>query len=177
MSIDGINGPSNWWQWQNQATQSSSTGASTGGGAVGGSIANSGSAAAANLPAFMQAFSADLQTMLTQLGSGTGSAATPSAGGGGAPDSASLQAASNQAGGATHHRHHHHHPAGASAAGATQSVANPLVGSAGASPRNATASADQINQSASVLAADVMQALRAYGAPASSASSGASILA
>ena len=177
MSISGINGSSNWWQWQSQSTQSASTGATAAGSsAAGGGIANPGTtAAAANLPAFMQAFSADLQTMLTQLGSTTASAATATAGGSAAPDGASGQAAASQAAGGTHHHHHHHH-AGAGAGGAMQSAANQLVGTAGSSLPSGSLSATQINQSASVLAADVMQALQSYGAPAQTAS-GPSILA
>ena len=77
MSIGSIGAYSNWWQSQNQATAGSSAATAT---SSSSSIPNTGSlAATSNMSTFMQSFSADLQSMLTQLGNETGSSATSSA--------------------------------------------------------------------------------------------------
>jgi hypothetical protein len=104
----------------------------------------------------MQAFSADLQALLAQSGGNAGTAATSAATGADATASSTNQTASSQAPGAVHHHHHHH--------------------SDGSGDGSGSLSTDQINQSASVFATDVMQALQSYGTTTRTAS-GPSILA
>lgn len=170
MSIGGINGLSGWWQWQNQATQSAAditTGNAATSSISNSSISNTGSVAAGGtLSSFMQAFSADLQAMLSQVGGD----ATPAAGS--ATDGITSQTAS-QTQGTPHHRHHHHRDS-AGVDGSMQGSANQL-GEIGQSRQGGSLSADQINQSASVVAAEVMQALQSYGA-ATPSGAGTSIL-
>jgi hypothetical protein len=177
MSIGSIGAYSNWWQSQNQATAGSSAATAT---SSSSSIPNTGSlAATSNMSTFMQSFSADLQSMLTQLGNETGSSATSSAttsatsasSGSGNVD----QTGTVQAQGAEHH-HHHHHAGGAGEGGSPQNAANQLVGETGQSLQGGTLSASQIGQSANAFAADVMQALQSYATTPASAS-GSSILA
>jgi trimeric autotransporter adhesin len=164
MSISGISAYSNWWQWLNQSTTSSTSSSSTTAtttSSTGDSITNSGSvAASSNLSSFLQAFSADLQAMLTQLGSDTTS--TSAASSTTDSSSSSSQAASSQSQGTVHH-HHHHEASDGSDGGSLDDAANQLVDEIGSSVQGGTLSSGQISQSASLFASDVMQALESYG--------------
>ena len=161
MSIGSIGAYSNWWQSQNQAATGSSAATATS--SSSNNITNSGSlAATSNMSTFMQAFSADLQSMLTQLGNATSASATSSTTSASSASSSIDQTGTTQAQGAEHH-HHHHHAGGAGEDGSPQNTANQLVGEIGQSLQGGTLTAGQINQSASVLAGDVMQALQSYG--------------
>ncbi|HME24122.1 MAG TPA: hypothetical protein VKI44_22785 [Acetobacteraceae bacterium] len=115
----------------------------------------------------MQAFSADLQAMLTQLGSDS-SSTTASATDTGTTASSTSQTASSQASG-TVQQHHHHHPHGSGGDGSMDSAANQLVDEIGQTVQNGSLSSSQITQSASAFASDVMQALQSYGTTASTA--------
>lgn len=179
MSVNGISAYSNWWQWQTQSTAGSSASASTSttttASSDSDSITNSGSlAATSNVASFMQAFSADLQAMLTQLGSdSTSTAASAASDTSTTASSTTSQTTSNQASGTVHH---HHHPNGSDEDGSMDSTANQLVDEIGQTVQGGSLSSDQINQSASVFASDVMQALQSYGTTAPTAA-GTSILA
>jgi hypothetical protein len=167
MSVNGISTYSNWWQWQTQATAGSSASTTTTSSSDSDSITNSGSlAATSNVAAFMQAFSADLQAMLTQLGSDSTSTAASAASDTGTTASSTSQTASSQASGTVHH---HHHPNGSDEGGSMDSAANQLVDEIGQTVQGGSLSSDQINQSASVFASDVMQALQSYGTTAPTA--------
>ena len=174
MSLGSIGAYSNWWQSQNQATTGSSAATTT---SSNSSITNTGSlAATSNMSTFMQSFSADLQSMLTQLGNATGGSATSSATNTSSGSSNVDQTGTVQAQGAEHHHHHHHYAGGAGEDGSPQNAANQLVGEIGQSLQGGTLSATQIGQSANAFAVDVMQALQSYGTTASS-TSGSSIVA
>jgi len=163
MLVDGTSGSSYWWQWRNQAVQSSAvsnTASAMPTNPTNGTITNPGSSAAtASLASFMQAFSADLQAMLTQSASGNTAAPAP---GTTATDPVATQTASQTAStntqGAVHHHHRHGHAGGEGAS--MQSAANQLVNEIGRSQASGTPSTDQ---SASAFATDVMQALQSYG--------------
>jgi hypothetical protein len=177
MSIGSIGAYSNWWQSQNQAAQTATGSSATTTANSNSSITNTGSlAAASNMSTFMQSFSADLQSMLTQLGNATGGSATSSATDTSSGSSNVDQTGTVQTQGAEHHHHHHHHAGGAGEDGSPQNAANQLVGEIGQSLKGGTLSATQIGQSANAFAADVMQALQSYGTTASS-TSGSSIVA
>jgi trimeric autotransporter adhesin len=177
MSVSGISAYSNWWQWQSQATTGSNA-TSTSTSSASDSITNGGSlAASGSVSSFMQAFSADLQAMLTQLGSDTSSAtASATSDSSSATTSATSdtsttssvtdQTASSQASGTVHH---HHHPHGSDNDGSMGSTANQLVDEIGQAVQSGSLSSDQITQSASVFASDVMQALQSYGTTATTA--------
>ena len=176
MSIGSIGAYSNWWQSQNQAAQTATGSSATTTANSNSSITNTGSlAAASNMSTFMQSFSADLQSMLTQLGNETGGAATSSATTASSGSGNVDQTGTAQAQGAEHH-HHHHHAGGAGEDGSPQNAANQLVGEIGQSLQGGTLSASQISQPANTFAADVMQALQSYGTTKPSAS-GSSIVA
>jgi hypothetical protein len=177
MSIGSIGSVPNWWTSQNQAAQGSAT--TAGSTAAGGSITSTGSpTAAANTTAFMQAFSADLQSILTQAANSTATTQTSSASAGTtdtcassqsgttAGADASSQTANSQTSGEVHH-HHHHHDGGDS--DPMQSSADKLVGQIGQSLQSGTLTAGQIDQSANLFASDVMRALQSYGATAANA--------
>jgi hypothetical protein len=115
----------------------------------------------------MASFSADLQSMLTQLGNSASTSATsPTADPSATAASAVNQSGTTQARGAEHHHHHHHGAGGVADGSSPQSAAGQLVGEIGQSLQGGTLSADQIDQSASIFAGDVMQALRSYGTTA-----------
>lgn len=117
MSIDGINGTSNIWQWP-QAAARSGPGSAAQTQASGNATANAANpAAGGGITSFMQALSDDLNAMLTQLGS-AGSAGT-----GSAPE----QTAANRAVAGAHH-HHHHHQSSAGSDPSLQSAANQVSG-------------------------------------------------
>ena len=177
MSIDGISSSANWWQWQSQAAQST-TGSNAASAApanpASGTVTNPGSpTVTASLASFVQAFSADLQAMLTQSAS---ESAAPPAPATTTTDPAATQPASQTAStntqGAVHHHHHHGH-GGVGQGGSMQSAANRLVNEIGQSQAGGTLSPAE---SASAFATDVMQALQSYGTTATSGSNG-SILA
>jgi hypothetical protein len=138
------------------------------------SIANTGTVAASNVSSFMQAFSADLQAMLTQLGDEANTPTTsPTASTNSATSSCTTASATNptdptQSLGEVHHRHHHMHGGGEDQS--MDNTANQLVGQIGQSLQGGTLGSGRIRQSASVLAGDVMQALQSYGAMAPGAS-------
>jgi hypothetical protein len=176
MSIGSIGTYSSWWQSQNQAAQAATGSSAATAASSSSDIGNTGSlAATGNMSSFMQAFSADLQSMLTQLGNGTSSSATSSATDASSGSSSIDQTGTAQAQGAEHHHHHHHHAGGAGDDGSPQNAANQLVGEIGQSLQGGTLSTSQVNQSASTFAADVMQALQSYGTTTPSAS-GSSII-
>jgi hypothetical protein len=168
MSISGIGGDGNWWQWQaSQATYGTGTNsagtntASTvsagtyGTGSSGSSITNTNPPASSGvLGTFMQAFSTDLQSMLTQLGAANGAAA-----GTGSIDQSGTIDQTGTTQGVGHHHHHHH----GGEAGPVQDLADQLVGDLGQVAQGGSLSAGAIQQSASVFASDVMQALQAFG--------------
>ena len=166
MSISSINGYTSLWQWpslQNQGTCGSGTTA-----ASGDSITNSGTASSSgNLVAYMQAFSTDLQSMLTQMGSDATTSAN-SVNNTGTTSSTAASATSStdttQNPNAVHHHHHHH--GGGGEGGSMDETANQLVGEIGGATQGGTLTASQITQSASLLATDVMQALQSYGSVA-----------
>ena len=154
MSISGISGNPTPWQWHSQASDS---------------IANTGSVSAGNMAAFFQSFSADLQSMLSQAGL---SQAGLSQAGNTAGSSAPSQTAANQPMAGAHH--HHHHSEGGS--GATQGAASQMTAQIGQDPSGGSLTASGISHSASRFAADVMQALQAYGSTPSAAA-GSTLLA
>jgi hypothetical protein len=117
----------------------------------------------------MQAFSADVQAILTQGRSNSGTPAASAAAG------STSQTASNQAPGAVH-PHHHHHPHGGGENGSTDAAAQQLAAEIDPILQGGSLSPGQINQSASVFATDVMQALQSYGTTTPT-STGPSILA
>lgn len=180
MSISGINNGSNWWQWQaSQASYGAGTtsaGTNTtstvsagtyGTGASSGGITNTDSPASAGvLGSFMQAFSTDLQSMLTQLGAADGTtaaAATTTAAAGTIDQSGTIdQTGTTQTQGVGHH-HHHHHGGDAGEAGSLQALADQFVGDLGQVAQSGSLGAGTIQQSASVFASDVVQALQAFG--------------
>jgi hypothetical protein len=163
MSISSISGYTSPWQWpslQNQGTSGSGTTAATDGSITnGGTVSSNG-----NLVAYMQAFSADLQSMLTQMGSdaaasansvnNTGTASTTTA-------NATSSTDPTQNPNAVHHHHHHH--GGGGEGGSMDETANQLVGEIGGATQGGTLTSSQITQSPSLLATDVMQALQSYG--------------
>lgn len=162
MSINSVSGNPNWWYWQSQAAQASSGSAATAStptSSTSDSIANTGSvAAASNLSAFLQAFSADLQAMLTPTGSTAGT-----------QTSSASQIDPSQPQEGVHHHHHHHH-GGGDEGGSMQTAANQLVGNIGQTLQNGTPASNGITNSASIFAADVMQALQSYGTTTPTAS-------
>jgi hypothetical protein len=160
MSISSISGYSNLWQWQSLQNRGTS-----GSGATTDSITNSGTVSSnTNLVAYMQAFSADLQSMLTQMGSDA-SASANSINNTGSTSSTTASATSStdptQNPDAVHHHHHHH--GGAGEGGSMDDAANQLVGEIGGATQSGTLTSSQISQSASLFATDVMQALESYG--------------
>lgn len=149
MSIGSISQYSNSWQWQTQAAGNTTTPTS-------GSIDNTGSlAASGNISAFMQTFSADLQSMLAQAGTGASTTATQSVD----STTSANQTATNQPAQTAPHHHHHHGGEGDS----MQTAANQMAGEIDQSVQSGTLSTAQIDQSASAFATDVMQALQSYG--------------
>jgi hypothetical protein len=104
--------------------------------------------------------------MLTQMGNeASTSASTPSAtSASSATASATSATDPSQNPNAVHHHHHHH---GQGEGGSMDGDANQLVGEIGQSLQGGTLSTSQINQSANLLATDVMQALQSYGTSAS----------
>jgi hypothetical protein len=156
MSITGVNGYTNYWPWQNQGAQSSTGSSATT--TSSNSISNTGSTtASSNMAAFMQTFSADLQSMLTQMGNEASTSASTSS------TTASATSATDPSQNPDTVHHHHHHGQG----GSMDGDANQLVGEIGQSLQGGTLSTSQINQSANLLATDVMQALQSYGTSAS----------
>jgi hypothetical protein len=154
MSINGLN--ASLWQSQRQAgaTPSGSAAASRATDA----IANTGSVSAGNMAAFYQSFSADLQSMMTQAGSGASATGTAQ----------TSQTAANQPV-APHHRHHHHSGQGG---GSLSGAENQLTAGTGQGLNNGSLTPGGIANSASVFAADAMQAMQAYGSSAATAPSG-----
>jgi hypothetical protein len=167
MSITSVGGYTSLWQWpslQNQATSGSSTNSTTSG-----SITNTGTVSSnGNLVAYMQAFSADLQSMLTQMGSDA-SASANAVTNTGTTSSTTASATSptdpTQNPNAVHH-HHHHHGHGEGEGGSMDDAANQLVAEVGGATQGGTLTSSQISQSASLMATDVMQALESYGSVA-----------
>lgn len=176
MSIGSISGSTNWWQNQvAQASASTSAGSTAAASPTSDNITNTGTIAASNVSSFMQAFSADLQAMLTQLGDEANPSATSAATASTSTATSSSTTASatdptdtTQSQGEVHHHHHHMH--GGGEGGSMDNTANQLVGQIGQSLQGGTLSTGQITQSASVFAGDVMQALQSYGSTASSIS-------
>jgi hypothetical protein len=208
MSIGSIGSDSSWY-WQTQATQAAQASAATASIPTSSSnaISNTGSPAASNnFASFLQAFSADLQEMLTQLGNAATTTATPTAtttstqtasssttGSTTTASSSSStttsttstatatdptsQTASNQDTDSVHHHHHHHHGDGdAGQGGSVQTAANQLVGDIGESPQIGSQTASGINNSASTFASDIMQAMQAYGGSTSTSASLATLV-
>jgi len=149
MSISGLN--ANLWHSQRQASASASGSAAASGATD--AIANTGSVSAGNMAAFYQSFSADLQSMMTQAGSGASATATAQ----------TSQTAANQPVAAPHHHHHRHSGQGG---GSLSGAANQLTSEIGQSLNNGSLTPGGIANSASVFAADVMQAMQAYGSSA-----------
>jgi hypothetical protein len=172
MSIGSISGSTNWWQNQvAQASASTSAGSTAAASPTSDNITNTGTIAASNVSSFMQAFSADLQAMLTQLGdeaNPSATASTSTATSSSTTASATDPTDTTQSQGEVHHHHHHMH--GGGEGGSMDNTANQLVGQIGQSLQGGTLSTGQITQSASVFAGDVMQALQSYGSTASSIS-------
>jgi hypothetical protein len=113
--------------------------------------------------------------MFAQSGSNAGTATTPAATGADATATSTSQTASNQAPGAVHH-HHHHHSDGSGDGGSMNGAAQQLAAEIDPMLQGGSLSTGQINQSASVFATDVMQALQSYGTTAPT-TTGTSILA
>jgi hypothetical protein len=167
MSITSISGYTSLWPWQspqNQGTSGSGTTATSGD-----SITNTGTISSnANVVAYMQAFSTDLQSMLTQMGSEASTAAN-SVNNTGTTSSTTASATSStdptQNPNAVHHHHHHHGDSGGEG-GSMDEAAEQLVGEIGGATQGGTLASSQITQSASLFATDVMQALQSYGSVA-----------
>lgn len=167
MSITSISGYTSLWPWQslqNQGTSGSGTTTT-----AGDSITNTGTVSSnANVVAYMQAFSADLQSMLTQMSSDASTSAN-SVNNTGTTSSTTASATSSadptQNPNAVHH-HHHHHGQGEGEGGSMDDAANQLVGEIGGATQSGTLTSSQITQSASLFATDVMQALESYGSVA-----------
>ena len=106
------------------------------------SITNTGSVSADTMGSFFQSLSANLQSMLSQGGTGA-------------------QTAANQPMSGAHHRHHH------SEGGSPHGVASQTMAQIGHGNGSDSSAAGGMSQSASSASASVMQALRAYGATAS----------
>jgi hypothetical protein len=207
MSIGSIGSDSSWY-WQTQATQAAQATAATATTSVssssstgsGDAVANSGSPAASNnFASFLQAFSADLQAMLTQLGNAATTTSTPAASssttGSTAPASSAStattsttttaadptsQTASTQDTSGVHHHHHHHGDGDGDGdggqGGSMQTAANQLVGDIGESLQTGSQTASGINNSASTFATDMVQAMQAYGGSTSTSASLATLV-
>ncbi len=154
MSISGILGHTATQQWARQAGTTASGSAAASGATD--AIANTGSVSAGNMAAFYQSFSADLQSMLSQSGQGASPATTPR----------TSQTAANQPVAAPHH-HRHHHPSQGDGR-SLSADANQPTSAIGRSTNSGSLTPNGISNSASIFAADVMQALQAYGASAAS---------
>jgi hypothetical protein len=148
MSVGGISGNLNAMHWQNH-TRASVTGSAAASGATD-AVANTGSVTAGNMASFFKSFSSDLQSMLSQSGNTAGSGTT-------------TQTAANQPLVGTP-QHRHPHPEGGG--GPMQRAASQMTAQIGQGPGGGALSARGISNSASVFAADAMQALKAYGATA-----------
>jgi hypothetical protein len=199
MSIGGIGNESSWW-YQAQASQAQASQASQASQAApadasatgsSGSVSNTGTiAATSNFASFLQAFSADLQAMLTQMRSAASSTATSPATAATTPATTTAsgttaaastsattasttnptsQTASTQPQDEAHHHHHHHSGGGGDSS--MQAAADQMIGAIGQSLQNGTQTASTVSNSASSFAADLIQAMQAYGsnAPTSSA--------
>jgi hypothetical protein len=176
MSVDGISSASNWWQWRSQAAQGSTTSNATSAAsasAAGNSIVNTGSVSASDLSTFMQAFSADLQSMLVQLSGSTSTTAASSTTTASQSSMSTDPSSTNQSSNTVHHHHRHH---GGETGSSTQGAADQLVGEIGQSLQGGTLTSDQINQSASAFASDVMQALQSYGTTTPTSSGGSLVV-
>lgn len=161
MSIGSVSGDPNWWSWQNQAP--SGTAASSNTTLSSTSISNAGSPAEQqNIGSFLGAFSADLQSMLTQLSNST---AAPASGGTTVPSDPTAQTASTQPQGGVHHHRHHHHTEGAGG-DPMQTAANQPASEIGPFAQSGSASAGGIANAGSAFATGVFQALQAYGTAA-----------
>ena len=167
MSITSVSSYASLWPWQslqNQGTPGSGTTTTTGD-----SITNTGTVSSnANIVAYLQAFSADLQSMLTQMGNDA-SASVNSVTNGGTTSSTTASATSSadptQTPNASH-RHHHPHGHGEGEGGPMDDAASQLVGGIGGATQGSTLTLSQITQSASLFATDVMRALQSYGSVA-----------
>jgi hypothetical protein len=165
MSIGGVGSYSNWWQWQGQVAQTA---------ANSNAVANTGSpAAAANISGFMQAFSADLQSALTQYASESSQSATASTTTTNTAADPAAQTAANQPKGTVHHHHRHAHAGGGG--GSIEQAATQAAGEIDQSLQGGSLTTSQIDQSASAFATGLMQALQSYGST-TPAASGSSIL-
>ncbi len=142
MSIGSISGSTNWWQNQvAQASASTSAGSTAAASPTSDNITNTGTIAASNVSSFMQAFSADLQAMLTQLGdeaNPSATASTSTATSSSTTASATDPTDTTQSQGEVHHHHHHMH--GGGEGGSMDNTANQLVGQIGQSLQGGTLS-------------------------------------
>lgn len=140
MSIGSISGSTNWWQNQvAQASASTSAGSTAAASPTSDNITNTGTIAASNVSSFMQAFSADLQAMLTQLGdeaNPSATASTSTATSSSTTASATDPTDTTQSQGEVHHHHHHMH--GGGEGGSMDNTANQLVGQIGQSLQGGT---------------------------------------
>jgi hypothetical protein len=176
MSVDGISSASHWWQWRSQAGQGSTASNATSASstsAAGNSIVNTGSVSAGDLSTFMQGFSADLQSMLVQLGGSTSTTAASSTTTASQSSVSTDPSSANQSSTTVHHHHHHH---GGESGSSTQGAADQLVGEISQPLQGGTLTSDQISQSASAFAGDVMQALQSYGTTTPTSSEGSLVV-
>ena len=156
MSIGGISANLSALHMQSHAKASVSGSAAASD--VTGGVANTGTVSSGNMNAFFKSFSADLQAMLSKGGNALGGGTASGVGGTG-------QTAANQPLAGAHH-HLHHHPEGGS--GSPQGAGGQTTAQIGTDPNGGPPSASGFSNTARVFAADVMHALRAYGATASS---------
>ena len=162
MSIGGISANLSALHMQSHAKASVSGSAAAGD--VTGSVANTGTVSSGNMNAFFKSFSADLQAMLSKGGNALGGANAPGGGNASGVGGTGQTAANQPLAGAPHH--HHHHPEGGS--GSPQGAGGQTTTQIGTDPNGGPPSASGFSNTARVFAADVMHALRAYGATASS---------
>jgi len=184
MSIGSIGSDSNWWYYQSQAAQATqatagtTTTSSSTTSRTADAITNPGTIAAnTSFASFLQAFSADIQTMLAQMGSAASDSATTTAAATatatGSPTTTTTTATASSSGATSQTAstqpqdgvapHHHHHHSDGDQDDSMQTAANQLLGSIGQSLQGGSLSASGISNSASIFASDVMQAMQAYG--------------
>ena len=144
MSINGISIGHGAGHAHKSASAASGQGAASG---AADNIANTGSVSAGSIDAFFKSFSADLQSMLSQGGKTATSGTT-------------TQTAANQPMAGAHQRHHRSEGGNGPVQGASSQMMTQIGQGLGAG----SSTAGGIGHSTGVLAAHVMQALKAYGA-------------
>jgi hypothetical protein len=166
MSITSVSSYMSPWQWpslRNQGTSRSGMAAACGDAMTkAGTVATNG-----NSGAYMQAFSADLQSMLTQMGG----EASPSANSVNSAGTTSMTASAASPADPSQNPnalrgHHHRNGHGEGDDGTVDDGAHQLVGGIDGAMQDGPETADQLSKSASLFATDVTHAFESYGSVA-----------